>query len=175
VGLLAATGDVIAFNDADDIWPKGKLAMQLARLDREPRADVVAGLVTYFDVFDREALGPAPTSRLETIFFHHVGAAIYRRSVFDRIGVFDESFVYAEDRDLLLRIIENDVPFVILNATTLYYRRHDNSMMTRDHPRKVSDDVRAFAVSLARRRKLGRPLAPVSFERYMEDVESSRP
>ena len=175
VGLLAATGDVIAFNDADDIWPKGKLAMQLARLDREPRADVVAGLVTYFDVFDREALGPAPTSRLETIFFHHVGAAIYRRSVFDRIGVFDESFVYAEDRDLLLRIIENDVPFVILNATTLYYRRHDNSMMTRDHPRKVSDDVRAFAVSLARRRKLGRPLAPVSFERYMEDVESSLP
>ena len=59
----------------------------------------------------------------------HVGAAIFRRSVFDRIGLFDESLMYAEDGDLLLRIIEAQVPFVILNTPTLYYRRHGDSMM----------------------------------------------
>ena len=53
IGLREATGDVIAFNDADDIWPRGKLALQLERLDREPPADVVAGLVAYFEELDR--------------------------------------------------------------------------------------------------------------------------
>ena len=101
IGLRQATGDVIAFNDADDIWPRGKLDLQLARLDAEPAVDVVAGLVTYFDALDREALAPAVTSRIETVFFHQLGATVFRRSVFDRIGMFDESFFYAEDRDLL--------------------------------------------------------------------------
>jgi glycosyltransferase involved in cell wall biosynthesis len=169
IGLRVASGDVIAFNDADDIWPKGKLALQLRRLDREPHVDVVAGHSTYFDMLDRENLAPAPTSRLETRFLQHVASSIFRRSVFDRIGMFDESLMYAEDRDLLLRIVEAEVPFVILNTTTLYYRRHGDSMMTRDDPRKKRDDLRVLALSLARRRKSGVALAPVSFDRYLED------
>lgn len=169
IGLREASGDVIAFNDADDIWPQGKLALQLERLDREPAPDMVSGLVTYFDVLDRDRLAPAASSRIETTFFHQLGATIFRRSVFDRIGTFDESFLYAEDRDIFLRIIEAEVPFVILNTPTIYYRRHDDSMMTRDDPRKKRDDVRSFALSLARRRRLGLSLGPVSFQRYFEE------
>lgn len=169
IGLREASGDVIAFNDADDIWPKGKLALQLARLDAEPAVDVVAGLVTYFDVLDRESLAPAASSRIETVFFHQLGATIFRRSVFDRIGMFDESFFYAEDRDLLLRILENGLPFVILNTPTIYYRRHPHSMMTRDDPRKKSDDIRAFALSISRRRSSGLPLSPLTIDRYLEE------
>jgi glycosyltransferase involved in cell wall biosynthesis len=168
IGLREASGDVIAFIDADDVWPQGKLAVQLERLDRAPSVDVVAGLVTYFEELDRKSLAPAKRSRIETIFLHHVAAAIFRRSVFDRIGLFDESLMYAEDADLLLRIIEAQVPFVILNTSALYYRRHGDSMMTRDDPRKKGDLARAFAMSLARRRRLGLSLAPVSFDRYFE-------
>jgi glycosyltransferase involved in cell wall biosynthesis len=119
IGLHEASGDVIAFNDADDVWPQGKLALQIDRLDSKPQADVVSGLVTYFDKLDRDSLAPAEYSRVETKFVHNVGGTIYRRSVFDRIGVFDESLMYAEDWDLLLRIIEAQLPFVILNKTTL--------------------------------------------------------
>ena len=114
IGLRQATGDVIAFNDADDIWPRGKLDLQLARLDAEPAVDMVAGLVTYFDALDREALAPAVTSRIETVFFHQLGATVFRRSVFDRIGMFDESFFYAEDRDLFLRLRREWVSFAVL-------------------------------------------------------------
>ncbi len=168
VGLRQATGDVIAFNDADDIWPQGKLALQLARLDGEPRFDVVSGLVTSFAELDRSTLAPAEGSRVETQFAHNVGTTIFQRSVFDRIGLFDESLRYAEDWDLMLRIVEADVSFVILNTPTLYYRRHADSMMARDDPRKKSDLARAFALSLARRRKLGLTVAPVSFDRHFE-------
>jgi len=168
IGLREASGDVIAFIDADDIWPRGKLALQLERLDREPQADVVAGLVTYFTELDRERLAPAECSSNEPTYVQVVGAAIFRRSVFDRVGLFNESLMYAEDGDLLLRIIEAHVPFVILNTSTLYYRRHVDSMMSRDDPRKKSDFARIMAMSLARRRKLGLSLAPVSFDRYFE-------
>ncbi len=168
IGLREASGDVIAFNDADDVWPQGKLALQLKRLDCEPQADVVAGLVTYFKELDRDSLSPVECSSVETKFVQHVGAAIFRRSVFDRIGLFDESLMYAEDGDLLLRIIEAQVPLVILNTTTLYYRQHGDSMMKRGDPRIKSDLAKAFAMSLARRRKLGLSFAPVSFDRYFE-------
>jgi hypothetical protein len=42
-------------------------------------------------------------------------------------------------------------------------------MMTREDPRKKSDFARAFAMSLARRRKLGLSIEPVAFERYFEE------
>jgi glycosyltransferase involved in cell wall biosynthesis len=170
VGLRAASGDVIAFNDADDVWPKSKLALQLERLDREPRADVVAGLATFFRDLDHDTLAPAACSRLETAFFHNVASMIFRRSVFDRVGLFNETLTYGEDGDLLIRIIEAGVPFVILNTPTLYYRRHRGSMMARDDPRKKSDLVRVVAMSLARRRRWGLSLAPLSFDCYFEDV-----
>jgi len=168
IGILNATGDVIAFNDADDLWPQGRLALQLKRLDGEPQPDVVAGLVTWFKELDRDRLAPAEHSSVETKNVQQIGAAIFRRSVFDRIGLFDESLMYAEDWDLLLRIIEAQVPFVVLNTPTLYYRRHGNSMMGRNDPRIKSDLAKAFAMSLARRRQLGLSLAPVSFDRYFE-------
>ena len=136
IGLREATGDVIAFNDADDVWPRGRLALQLERLNLEPPADVVAGLVAYFGELDRASLAPAVSSRVETTFIHSVVSMVFRRSVFDRIGLFDELLRYGEDGDLFMRILEAEVPFVILNTPTLYYRRHGDSMMTRDDPRK---------------------------------------
>ena len=169
IGLRAASGDIIAFDDADDLWPQGRLALQLERLDEEPaRVDVVGGLVTWFKELDRDRLALAEDSSIETKSVQQIGAAIFRRSVFDRIGLFDESLMYAEDWDLLLRIIETQVPFVVLNRPTLYYRRHGGSMMTRDDPRIKSDLAKAFAMSLARRRKLGLSLERVSVDRYLE-------
>ena len=41
-------------------------------------------------------------------------------------------------------------------------------MMARNDPRIKSDLAKAFAMSLARRRKLGLSLAPVSVDRYLE-------
>jgi glycosyltransferase involved in cell wall biosynthesis len=169
IGLREATGDVIAFNDADDIWPRGRLALQLERLDRNPPADVVAGLVTYFEELDRDTLAPTVSSRVETVFIHHVASMVFRRSVFDRVGLFDETLMYGEDGDLIMRILEAEVPFVILNTPTLSYRRHGDSMMTREDPRKKSDLVRVVAMSLARRRKSGLPLDLRSFDSYIEE------
>ena len=43
VGLREARGEVIAFLDADDQWPDGKIGVQLARLEADPALEVVTG------------------------------------------------------------------------------------------------------------------------------------
>jgi GT2 family glycosyltransferase len=173
-GLAAASGEIIAFLDADDLWPADKLTCQLARLSAKPAVSVVSGFVQYFDRLDQERLAPAADSRVETLFHVHLGAALFRRAVFDAVGLFDETLRYSEDVDLLLRIREADIPMTILRARTLFYRRHDASLMAQADPAKDRDFKRTLASSLMRRRRRGlvTPLAP--FETLIEPDASTR-
>lgn len=169
VGLGVAEGDLIAFLDADDLWPAGKLARQLARLEAEPRVEMVTGYICYFETADDDGLQPAPDTRTERIFHVHLGACLYRREVFDRIGRFDEDFLYGEDVDLMLRLREQAVPFTILRSIELYYRRHPASMMASTNPRQLSDFRRAAFKSLQRRRAAGTHQVPLpDFSAFLE-------
>ena len=47
-GIAASRGDVLAFLDADDLWPAEKQAQQSARLAAEPALDGVFGQVENF-------------------------------------------------------------------------------------------------------------------------------
>ena len=170
LGVAAAEGDLIAFLDADDLWPEGKLARQGARLAADPRVEMVSGYTCYFETADDEGLRPAAGSRTERIFHVHVGSCLYRRDVFDRIGgAFDEDFLYSEDVDLLLRLRESDLPFSILHSVELYYRKHSASMMARADPRRDADFRLAAHKSLRRRRATGQLKVPLrDFSDYLE-------
>jgi glycosyltransferase involved in cell wall biosynthesis len=150
-GLRAAAGDVIGFLDADDLYPAGKLAAQLARLARPPRVDVVSGVVTWFDRLDPATLAPAAEGRRESSTGVQLGACLLRREVFERVGELDETQHYSEDTDFLLRLLEAQVPLTVLRREVLYYRRHPESMMSRSDERKQRDFHRALARSLKRR------------------------
>jgi glycosyltransferase involved in cell wall biosynthesis len=155
LALDRARGETIAFLDADDLWPAGKLARQGARLAGSPALGMVSGHVAYFDRLDPVRLAPAAGARVETVLHVHLGACLYRRAVLERLGGFDPTLRYSEDVDLLLRLREAAVPFVILRATTLYYRRHAGQMMQAAALRREGDFRRALTLSLARRRRLG--------------------
>jgi glycosyltransferase involved in cell wall biosynthesis len=167
-GIEQSRGEIIAVVDADDLWPEDKLKRQLERLRSEPRVDVVSGFVHYFDKLDRRRLAPAADSRTETLFHVHLGAAIFRHEVFGRVGCFDESLLYSEDVDLLLRIREADIPMTIIRARTLFYRRHDSSLMAQSNPAKEKDFKRVLAASIMRRRRQGRLGAMPPFESLIE-------
>ena len=169
VALAVASGEIVTFLDADDLWPANKLERQIGRLESTPQVDVVSGFVRYFDKQAEDQLEPAADARTEEIFHVHLGAAVFRHSVFEKLGHFEESMLYSEDVDLVLRIREAGIPMTILRDITLYYRRHPDAMtaeITQDEARSFN---MAILRSIRRRRQAGimEPLAP--FSSIMED------
>jgi glycosyltransferase involved in cell wall biosynthesis len=62
-GAEAASGELLAFVDADDLWEPDKLALQMAAWDRDPTADMVFGHMVEFvspELSAEEAAGLAP-------------------------------------------------------------------------------------------------------------------
>jgi glycosyltransferase involved in cell wall biosynthesis len=132
LGLGRARGDVIALLDADDLWPDGKLDLQVGRLMADPALDLVAGRVRYVAI--------------------HLGAAVYRRRAFDRVGLFDETLRYSEDHDWFLRAREEGLKMVVLAEVTLLYRMHDSNMTLNLRERNAVQ-ARMLHKSLERRRR----------------------
>jgi glycosyltransferase involved in cell wall biosynthesis len=111
-GILAATGELVAFCDDDDEWLPEKLARQVARLLATPAAAVsTTGILVRYQ--DRTTTRLAPTelvthgqllrSRLTEL--HPSTVLARRRQLLDDIGLVDEQIPgsYAEDYEWLLR------------------------------------------------------------------------
>ncbi|MFQ5500545.1 MAG: glycosyltransferase family 2 protein [Candidatus Zixiibacteriota bacterium] len=49
----------------------------------------------------------------------NLGSALFRRAVFDRVGLFDETLYYCDDWDWFMRARELGVPMVIHQDVTL--------------------------------------------------------
>src|SRR6185503_3119864 len=86
-GIEQAQGSLIAFADADDLWPAGKLEVQLPYLIRDPKIDIVLGRIQQVLLSETQEIA-------EPAFSVNLGSAVIRKSVFDRIGLFDETMRY---------------------------------------------------------------------------------
>ena len=121
-GIRDASGEVIGFLDVDDLWPRGKLRAALAAFAADPTLDVVTGpaqLVSAEGDYVDSAEGSFP---------HYIGAALFRRSTFARIGAFDERLRFAEDTDWFARAGDDAVNIARLNRIMLLVRRHRSNM-----------------------------------------------
>jgi glycosyltransferase involved in cell wall biosynthesis len=123
-GIAAARGDVLGFLDADDLWTPGRLAPMLARLAASPPLDVVLGH-TRRVAADGSFADTAPPALLP----YSIGAALYRRRVFERVGLFDPTLRFGEDQDWFLRARELGVAIAVLDEVTEIKRKHDANMM----------------------------------------------
>jgi glycosyltransferase involved in cell wall biosynthesis len=155
-GLALATGSVIAFLDADDLWPAGKLARQLDRLEQDPELDAVLGRIQYVALDGGEMPDIEFEDRREKILSHvHLGSGLYRRRVFDRLGHFDEGLRHSEDIDWFFRAREAQVRMTILPDVTLVYRLHGMNMTLDPEHVRSSYMLTTLKNSLDRRRAAG--------------------
>lgn len=103
-GIREATGEYVAFLDADDIWTVGSLE---ERMNYIHEADAVIGTTR---VMGRE------------VYCTHFGATLMRADIFDRVGVFDTTLTFGEDTDFFLRMKETgctlrQIPFCVQEYT----------------------------------------------------------
>ncbi len=159
VGVTAATGEYVTFLDSDDLCPPGRIARQAKKLADRPDAAAVIGETLLFEEL-AENFQPAPGTRHLQILTVTLHSALFRRDVFDKLGLFDETLAFSEDFDFFLRLAEAEAPLVIETEIASLYRRHPASMTTNTNAVKAGMLV-ALQRSLARRRSTGRT-APVN-------------
>ncbi len=110
-GIVSSSGDLIAFLDSDDLWMPEKLSEQVAFFDSNPDALICQTE----EIWIRNGVRVNPKKRhkkLSGMIFEpslllclvSPSAVMIRRSLFDEVGLFDETLRACEDYDLWLRI-----------------------------------------------------------------------
>ena len=109
-GILHGKGKYIAFLDSDDLWVKGKLRIQVAFLDDNPQYPLC-----YTDeiwIRKRKRVNPMlKHAKYSGWIFEKClplctispSSAVMRKTLFSKIGLFDEALPVCEDYDFWLR------------------------------------------------------------------------
>jgi glycosyltransferase involved in cell wall biosynthesis len=142
--LAAATGELIAFLDADDLWVREKLAWQLAALEADPALDGVFGHMELFG--DTPAAPPVPGLVKGTL--------LVRRTAYDRFGIFDPGNRLAEFIDWHGRAVEQGFRWQMLPQTVYLRRVHKASTSQSARPAQYADYLSTIKAFLDRRRGL---------------------
>ena len=129
--LSHATGDYVAFLDADDLWEPRKLETHVQVLDDRPEVGLVYSWVATIDEQDRpqgkvcanSELGDVLPRLIEHDIIECGSNPVIRRTCFERVGGFDTSFPYAQTWEMWLRIALV-YPFSCVQEPLVNYRFH---------------------------------------------------
>ena len=106
-----ASGDVIAFMNVDDSYPDNTLLTSAPLLRPTPSADIVSAILSCTRMttgVDRavrfEFNHPHGIWLMECLFGNPgINGCFFRRSVFERVGLFNNDFHICADRDFFVR------------------------------------------------------------------------
>lgn len=110
-GIRSAGNELTACLNADDAYLPGTLEAVKERFESVPESDIVYGNIL---VNGREVKPPGGIASFGGARIFHP-AAFIRRSLFERIGYFDESFRICADLDFFLRAKESGAVFTYLD------------------------------------------------------------
>lgn len=158
--IESATGEFIAYLDADDLWAPDKLARQVEYLDAHPACGMIHTEVAVVDEqdsvlhtrFNQETQRAVPhgaclrqllqQSHIQTL------TVVERRSAFDRAGTFDLRLPVAQDYLHWIQVVLEGYEIGYLPDPLGLYRWRVGSLMSSQR-RLLGDFVRIYQILLA--------------------------
>jgi glycosyltransferase involved in cell wall biosynthesis len=141
-GVAAAEGELLAFLDADDVWPPGRLRALKHALESDPLADAAFGMAIEFGAGRPDG---------EPTFGQLASTMLIRRPAFDRVGPFREDVKVGEFVDWWARAEDLGLRHATVPDVVLRRRIHDtNTGIIQAGSRQ--DYVRVLRAALERRR-----------------------
>ncbi len=137
-GIEAARSDWIALLDSDDEWLPGKLAAQVAKIQRSPGVlfchteEIWIRNGKRVNAMKKHAkAGGHIFRRCLPLCVISPSSALLHRSLFDRYGLFDESLPACEDYDLWLRICAHEPVAFVETPQIIKYGGHADQLSRR--------------------------------------------
>lgn len=144
VGVKQAKGDYIKYLCDDDFLTTNSIKDSVEAIQGFDFIHGVANNVfkTHTHVQYPRLKRPTLNDMLESNVIHG-GTLMYRREVFEKIGLFDESLTCAEEYDFNLRCLKFGMKLGYTDKILYNYRRHDEQ---KSLGKGVNQELRAFKI-----------------------------
>ena len=141
-GIAKAAGKYIAFLDADDFWISKKLQKQLSKLNEDENLFLFGAMEYQYDnntsATSRKYVQYPVCENREDLIFSFLSkksvigitpSVVVKKSILDKVGVFDEKLLTSEDTDLWVRILSK-YDYFAFEDPLFVRRKHTTSQTT---------------------------------------------
>ena len=153
-GIEDASGEYIAFLDSDDLWHPEKLEKQVSVLDKDPDVDLLSNNSQYMtfqnDIIEiKKNYVKSQKENISLILldpdkvFTGTPTLLVRKTIFEKVGLFDETVTFCEDWDLFFRIALVGKICHIPEILT-YVRNHKGNITNISHVGKFKNGYLRF-------------------------------
>jgi len=172
VGLTQSSGSFIAFLDSDDWWHEDKLKTAAEYINRYPEINIFHTEEVWYrngELLAQKSKHKKPTGYVYKnalpLCCISISTAVINKTVFDKIGIFDEALTACEDYDFWLRATNTYEVMLIPEFLTL----KDGG-----RPDQLSSSVWGldrFRIKALKKMLLSETLSPERYESTLEELK----
>ena len=149
-GIRASTQPFLCFLDSDDLFLSGHLESMISNLENDDEIGFAFCRSLEFKVENNKKLF-RPWTRdhilrndvknlvVSRSKINNTNSFIFRRSVFDKVGLFNENYSNGEDGDLWMRISEQFKGKFVDQFGTAYRTDHGAGQLTKNQDHRISE------------------------------------